>query len=103
MNAHCVDHQACCREGKQRRILACIGRTRVSYSAIQRWKLEVEAADVGDHSDADTYHQFLDTEFMQGIIDSGQDGSYLLPTGAYIHLGYEIMAMFGPTRSHLTS
>jgi len=51
----------------------------------------------------DTYHQFLDTEFMQGIIDSGQDGSYLLPTGAYIHLGYEIMAMFGPTRSHLTS
>ena len=51
----------------------------------------------------DTYHEYVDVQYMEAIIAANQDGTYLLPTGAYVHLGYEIMAMFGPTRSHLTS
>jgi len=51
----------------------------------------------------ESYHQFLDTSFMEDVLAAGQDGSYLLPTGAYVHLGYEVMAMFGPTRSFLIS
>jgi len=49
----------------------------------------------------DDYTEFVDTTYMRSIIAQGQDGTYELPTGVYVHLGYEIMTDFGPTRSLL--
>jgi hypothetical protein len=51
----------------------------------------------------DDYHKFLDMSYMEKVLATGQTGAYQLPTGAYLHLGYEVMAMFGPTRSFLIS
>ena len=51
----------------------------------------------------DDYSPFLDISYMESVLAAGQDGSYNLDTGAYVHLGYEVMAMFGPTRSLLIS
>ena len=51
----------------------------------------------------DNYDPYVDARYMTDIMAAGQDGTYMLSTGSYVHLGYEIMAMFGPTRSHLIS
>lgn len=49
----------------------------------------------------DDYSPFIDISYMVKVLEAGQDGTYELPTGVYVHLGYEVMAMFGPTRSLL--
>lgn len=49
------------------------------------------------------FSQFIDPSYMNILLTSDSDGTYQLATGAYVHLGYEIMAMFGPTRSLLIS
>jgi len=49
----------------------------------------------------DAYEIFMDVTYVEGVLASGLDGTYELPTGVYVHLGYETMAMFGPTRSFL--
>jgi len=51
----------------------------------------------------DDYSKFIDISYMQYLIDAGTTGNYPLDAGAYVHLGYEIMAQFGPTRSLLVT
>ena len=49
----------------------------------------------------DAYEPYIDASYVEGVLAQGLDGTYDLPTGVYVHLGYEVMAMFGPTRSFL--
>jgi len=50
-----------------------------------------------------SYSKFVDVSYMQTVWDAGVTGAYPLTTGQFVHTGYTIMTMFGPTRSLMTS
>merc|ERR1711988_2086615 len=78
-----------------------LGQELYSWRPTEKYKELIKAVSLAEVKD--DYSIYMDTSYIREILAAGQDGSYLLDTGAYVHLGYEVMAMFGPTRSLLIS